>query len=170
MRVLPLRHFIFMTSVLSVCLLGQVSSASADEFEVEFPPGAFCPGFAVLGDITVKGAEKMLPGGRFWEHNVGTGIWTNAESGRTFTQRSRYASVATYDDAANDLHVTVNGRYFIGFYPGETGPAGPVTETKTYSVAGHQTFTIDLDTNAITAYSLDGEILADICAVLAGEN
>ena len=169
MRVL-LRHFISMTSVLSVCPLGQVSSASADEFEVEFPPGAFCSGFAVLGDITVKGSEKILPGDRFWEHNVGTGIWTNAESGQTFTQRFRYASVSMYDEAANDLHVTVDGRYFTGFYPGKTGPAGPVTEPETYSVAGHQTFTIDLDTNAITAYSLDGEILADIRAVLAGES
>jgi hypothetical protein len=30
-------------------------------------------------------------------------------------------------------------------------------------------FTFDLDTNAIIAYSLDGKVLADDCAVLAGE-
>lgn len=58
----------------------------------------------------------------------------------------------------------------IGFYAGDIGLEGPVSEqTQTYSVAEHQTFTFDLDTNAITAYSLDGKVLADVCAVLAGE-
>ncbi|WP_461164128.1 hypothetical protein [Arthrobacter sp. R4-81] len=76
--------------------------------------------------------------------------------------------VSTYDEATNDFHVTINGRFFIGFIPGDIGPDGPVTETETYSVAGHQTFTFDADTNTITAYSLDGKVLADICAVLAG--
>jgi hypothetical protein len=45
-----------------------------------------------------------------------------------------------------------------------------VTETQTYSVAGHQTFTYDVDTDAIIAYSLDGKVLADVCAVLAEEH
>lgn len=165
-----LRRAIAAASILSVGLLGPVPSANADEFEVEVPAGDFCPGFAVLGSITVKGSEKSLPGDRFWEHNVGTGVWTNAESGQTFTQRSRYALIATYDEATNDFHVTIDGRYLIGFAAGDIGLAGPVTETQTYSVAGHQTFTFDADTNAITAYSLDGKVLADVCAVLAGEN
>lgn len=156
-------------SILSLGLLGPVSSANADEIEVVAPTGEFCPDFAVYGSITVKGSDKILPGDRFWEHNVGTGIWTTAEFYHTFTQRSRYALVTTYDEATNDFHFTVDGRYFIVFYPGDIGPAGPVTETQAYSFAGHQTFTVDLDTSAITAYSLDGEILADICAVLAGE-
>jgi hypothetical protein len=75
----------------------------------------------------------------------------------------------TYDEATNDVHVTIDGRYMIGFAAGDVGLAGPVTETQTYSVGG-QTFTFDLDTNAIIAYSLDGKVLADVCAVLAGEN
>lgn len=162
------RCAIAMASILSVGLLGPVPSANAEEFE--FPAGDFCPGFAVLANVTVKGSEKTLPGDRFWEHNVGTGVLTNAESGQTFTQRSRYALTATYDEATNDVHVTINGRYMKGFAPGDIGLEGPVTETQTYSVAGHQTFTFDLDTNATTAYSLDGEVFADVCAVLAGEN
>lgn len=164
-----LRRAIASASILSLGLLGPLSSANADEFEVVAPAGEFCPDFTVYGSITVKGSDKVLPGDRFWEHNVGTGIWSTAEFDHTFTQRSRYALVTTYDEATNDLHFTVDGRYFIVFYPGDIGPAGPVTETQAYSFAGHQTFTVDLDTNAITAYSLDGEILADICAVLAGE-
>jgi hypothetical protein len=152
-----LRRAIAAAAILSVVLLGPVSSANAEEFEVEFPPGEFCPGFTVLGVITVKGSEKFLPGDRFWQHNVGTGVWTNAESGQTFTQRSRYALIETYDQAANDFHVTINGRYLIGLLPDES-----------HSVAGHQTFTFDADTNTITAYSLDGRVLADVCAVLAG--
>lgn len=165
-----LRRAIAVASILSVGLLLPVSSANAEDFEVEAPAGDFCPGFAVHGSITVKGSEKILPGDRFWEHNVGTGVWTNAESGQTFTQRSRYAMVATYDEATNDFHVTIDGRYMIGFYAGDIGLEGPVTATtQTFSVAGHQTFTYDVDTDMITAYSLDGEVLADVCAVLAGE-
>lgn len=167
---MPLRRAIAAASILSLGLLGPVASANAEEFEVEVPAGDFCPGFAVQGDITVKGSEKTLPGDRFWEHNVGTGVWTKAESGPTFTQRSRYASVATYDAATNYYHVTINGRYLIGFYPGDIGLTGPVTETQSYSVAGHQTITYDVGTDAIIAYSLDGNVLADVCAVLAGES
>ncbi|WP_455834103.1 hypothetical protein [Pseudarthrobacter siccitolerans] len=163
-----LRRAIAVASILSVGLLLPVSSANADV--VEFPAGDFCPDFAVQGSFTVKGSEKILPGDRFWEHNVGTGILTNVESGQTFTQQSQYTSVATYDEATNDLHVTIDGRFMIGFYAGEIGPEGPVTEDKTYSVAGHQTFTIDLDTNALIGYSLDGTVFADVCAVLAGES
>ena len=48
------------------------------------------------------------------------------------------------------------GRYLVGVLP--------------TSVAGHQTFTFDADTNTFVAYSLDGKVLADVCAVLAGEN
>ena len=58
----------------------------------------------------------------------------------------------------------------IGFYPGDIGLTGPVTETQTYSVAGRQTITFDVGTDAIIAYSLDGNVLADVCAVLAGES
>ena len=163
------RRAIAAAAILSVVLLGPVSSANAEEPEVEFPPGEFCPGFAVLGSFTVKGSEKILPGDRFWEHNVGTGIFTNPESGETFTQRSRYVLVATYDESANVFHVTINGRYMVGFLSGDIGPEGPVTEDKTYSVAGHQTFTYDVDTDTLV-YSLDGEVFADVCAVLAGEN
>lgn len=76
----------------------------------------------------------------------------------------------TYEETTNDFHVTIDGRYSNGFTAGDIGPAGPVTETQTYSVSGHQTFTIDVDTNAVVAYSLDGKVLADVCAVLAKEN
>jgi len=164
-----LRRAIAVASIVSLGVLGPVSTANAEEPEVEIPAGDFCP-FALLGSFTVKGSDKNLPGDRFWVHNVGTGILTNPESGETFTQRSRYALVETYDEAANVFHVTINGRFLVGFYPGDIGLAGPVTEVESYSVAGHQTFTFDADTNAITAYSLDGEVLADVCAVLAGEN
>lgn len=165
MRVLS--RAVSVASILSVGLLVPVSSANADEFVA--PAGEFCPGFAVLGSTTVKGSDKTLPGDRFWEHNVGTGVLTNAESGQSFTQRSRYTLVSTYDEATNDFHVTIDGRFMVGFYAGDIGLEGPVTAgTETYSVAGHQTFTYDADSDRITAYSLDGEVLADVCAVLAG--
>ena len=163
-----LRRAIAAVSILSLGLLGPVSSASAEESDFEIPAGEFCPGFAVLGHVTVKGSEKTLPGERFWSHNVANGVWTNPESGQTYTQRSRYAAVVTYDEANNDFIVTINGRYMKGFAAGDIGLSGPVTETQTYSVAGHQTFTFDVDTNKFSTYSLDGVVLADVCAVLAG--
>jgi hypothetical protein len=163
-----LRRAMAVASIVSLGVLGPVSTANAEEPEVEIPAGDFCP-FALLGSFTVKGSEKILPGDRFWEHNVGTGVLTNPESGETFTQRSRYALVATYDEAANVFHVTINGRFLVGFLPGDIGPEGPVTEVESYSVAGHQTFTYDVDTDTLV-YSLDGRVLADVCAVLAGEN
>ncbi len=163
-----LRRALASLAILSVGFLGPVPSASAEEPEVEIPAGDFCPGFAVLGLVTVKGSEKTLPGDRSWSHNVANGTWTNAESGQTYAQRSRYAAVVTYDEANNDFLVTINGRYMKGFAAGDIGLSGPVTETQTYSVAGHQTFTYDVDTNKFSTYSLDGVVLADVCAVLAG--
>ncbi|WP_454810590.1 hypothetical protein [Paenarthrobacter nitroguajacolicus] len=165
-----LRRAIASISLLAVGLLGPISIASAEEPDVEIPAGEFCPGFAVVGHATGKeGSEKTLPGDRFWSHNVANGIWANAESGQTYTQRSRYVAVVTYDEADNDFHVTINGRFMIGFAAGDVGLTGLVTETQTFSVAGHQMFTYDVDTNRISEYSLDGVVLADVCAVLAGE-
>lgn len=165
---IPLRGAIVGASVLVVGLLAPVSSANAGE-QFEFPAGEFCPDFAVLQDILgVKGGEKTLPGDRMWGHAVGTGIITNLDNGQSFTQRSRYAAVTTYDEATNDVHVTINGRYLVGLYAGDMGPQGPVTETEVFSVVGHQAFTIDLDIMTITEYSLNGQIVADVCAVLAG--
>jgi hypothetical protein len=74
----------------------------------------------------------------------------------------------SYDEANNDFLVTIIGRYMKGFAAGDVGLSGPVTETQTYSVAGHQTFTFDVDTNKFSTYSLDGVVLADVCAVLVG--
>lgn len=79
-------------------------------------------------------------------------------------------AVVTYDETNNDFHVTINGRYMIGIATSDVGLSGLVTETQTFSVAGHQTFTYDVDTNRVTAYSLDVTVLADVCAVLAGES
>jgi hypothetical protein len=154
-------------AVLAFVLLGPTGSANAEE--VEFPAGEFCPGFAVLGSFTVKGSEKTLPGVRLWEHNVGTGILTNADTGRTFTQRSQYTSVETFDTTTNEYRRTINGRFMVGISAGQVGPDGPVTEDKTYSLTGHQTFTYDVDTDA-AGYYFSGTIFADVCAVLAGED
>lgn len=60
-----LRRAIAVASIMSLGLLVPVSSASAEDFEVESPAGDFCPGFAVHGSITVEGSKKTLPGDRF---------------------------------------------------------------------------------------------------------
>ena len=140
--------------------------ANADEGE--FPAGEFCPSFAVLGDSNARGSARTFSDGRTMSHTVGTGILTNAETGQTFTQRSMYSATEWYDAAANLWHVTINGRFMVGFYAGDAGPGGTtMTETTTWSVAGHQTITVDAATGHFTSYTLDGQIIADVCAELA---
>ena len=135
------------------------------------PAGEFCPSFDVTGDFShpFRGSQIMFKDGRDVTHGVGTGTWTNAETGESFVQRSRYMLVERYVEEANDVQVEITGRFMIGFLPGDIGLDGSVVpEISTYSVVGHQTFTLDLDTFLITAYALDGQVIADICAVLAG--
>ena len=92
---------------------------------------------------------------------------TNRETGDSFVQVSRYRDI-TFDAAANDALVETSGRIFTSFLPGDQGPFGEVEDPGLLlSVIGHQSFTFDLDANAITAYSLDGQAI-DICALLSG--
>jgi hypothetical protein len=92
---------------------------------------------------------------------------TNLETGDSFVQVSRYRDI-TFDAAANDAFIETSGRIFITFLPGDQGPFGEVKSPGLLlSVIGHQSFTLDLDANAITAYSLDGQA-TDVCALLSG--
>jgi hypothetical protein len=92
---------------------------------------------------------------------------TNLATGDSFVQVSRNRDI-TFDAAANDALVETSGRIFITFLPGDQGPFGEVEDPGLLlSVIGHQSFTLDLDANAITAYSLDGQA-TDICALLSG--
>jgi hypothetical protein len=163
-------------SVLTLGLLaapGAHAEGSAGTTEppesVFVPAGEFCPSFGVIGEFSgpFSGSEKFLRDGRFLNHNVGTGTWTNPETGKSFVQRSRYMAVERYIAETNDLKIDITGRFFIGFIPGDIGPGGTVvTEVSTYSVVGHQSITFDLDTFLTTSYFLDGQII-DMCAVLA---
>ena len=92
---------------------------------------------------------------------------TNLETGDSFLQRSRYKETVRHVAEANDLLVEISGRYAINLFPGDQGPFGEVEDGALLSVVGHQAFTLDLDTDVITAYSLKGKA-TDTCAELSG--
>jgi hypothetical protein len=93
---------------------------------------------------------------------------TNLETGDSFVQVSRYKVTETFDPEANEVLVEISGRIFIGFIEGDQGPFGEVGEDGLLvSVIGHQQFTVDLGTNVVTSYSLDGTA-TDICPLISG--
>ena len=164
------------TSVLTLGLLappgayaeGSAAGPTEPPESVFSPAGETCPSFGVIGDFSgpFSGSEKVLRDGRFINHNVGTGTWTNPETGKSFVQRSRYMLVDRYIEDTNELEIDITGRFMISFIPGDIGPEGTVvTEISTYSVIGHQSITLDFDTFLWTSYSLDGQIV-DVCAQL----
>jgi hypothetical protein len=92
----------------------------------------------------------------------------NLDTGDSFVQVSRYTVIDTFDPVTNEVLEEISGRIFMQFFPGDQGPFGEVEYPGLLlSVIGDQTLTFDLDANAITAYSLDGQA-TDICALLSG--
>lgn len=135
--------------------------------EVALSAGGACP-FVVHGDRTFWTTAKALPGDGQRSHPVGTGTWTNPVTGVSFTRDPRFSGgVHSYDAASNDVHGTTDAQVLIWFYPRDVGPAGvPVTQVETYILDGHMRYTLDLDTNTYTEFTFNGQVFADICAVL----
>jgi hypothetical protein len=135
------------------------------------PAGEVCPSFGVIAtpDRHARSTTTVFANGREVTNAVASPTLTNADTGQSVVQRSRYIMVVTTDEETGDTNVEIDGRFFVRFFPGDVGPGGTVmTEVKTLSVVGHQAFTVDHETFAITAYSLDGQIIRDLCEVLAG--
>jgi hypothetical protein len=94
---------------------------------------------------------------------------TNLESGATFAHRARYHVTDTYDPGSNSVTSVVTGQIILGFWPGDQGPYGVVSYPGlVLRVTGIARETLDLDTFAITNFSLEGTVTDDVCAVLAG--
>jgi hypothetical protein len=146
-----------MVLVTALSLLTASPAAAADD--PEFIPAAdsFC-GFDMLleGEGSPRQTDRARAGYALY-------TFTNVATGATFVQRSRGVLTSTFDGSAE--RITVQGRYWIGLFPGEPGPSGVVEEPGLLlSVHGVLEFTLDAD--AITAFSLDGSYV-DICAKLS---
>lgn len=87
------------------------------------------------------------------------------------TDRGRHTACEetdTHDAEANDLLIEISGRFLsssswaIRARLGESRENGALL-----AVIGHQQFTLGLDTNVVTSYSLDGKA-TDLCSLLSG--
>jgi hypothetical protein len=106
--------------------------------------------------------------GRVVTHGNSEPTLVNLDTGTSFVQRTRATVTETYDAEMNDLLVEISGRIFISLFPGDQGPVGEIGENGALlAVVGHQHLTVDLDTDVITSYSLDGQA-TDLCALLSG--
>jgi hypothetical protein len=131
-------------------------------------------GFGCSFDLGIDPDEKSgqaiteFSDGRIQIIGHGTATVTNLETGDSFVQRSRYREIDTYDPVANDLLIEITGRYLLGLFPGDQGPFGEVGENGgAFRVIGHQTFTVDLDSDElVTSYSLNGQA-TDICPLIS---
>jgi hypothetical protein len=134
-----------------------------------FPAGFGCS-FDVRAEPDENGSGLIteFSDGRVVTHGHADITLTNLETGDSFLQRSRYEETVRHVAETNDLFVEISGRYGINLFPGDQGPFGEVGENGALlSVVGHQVFTLDLDTDVITAYSLTGKA-TDACAELSG--
>lgn len=173
-------HRLAAAAALAGALLLAAPAANADRpIRTEIPPGEFLlPAGEGCADFDVhvaaihhtRAANTQFSDGRVVTNASATIAMTNVATGQSVEQRSRYMHVTTIDPDTGDLLVEVHGRFFIAFYPGDIGPDGStvVSENMLLSVVGHQTFTLDPETEVIKAYHLNGQILADLCAALSG--
>jgi hypothetical protein len=137
--------------------------------------GFFIPaGFGCSFDVEEQVAEGTtftvteFTDGRTVTHGNSNPVLVNLETGDSFQQKTRAKVTETVDPATNELLVQISGRVFINLFPGDQGPFGEVQAPgAVLSVIGHQVFTVDLDTEVVTSYSLDGRVVADICAELS---
>jgi hypothetical protein len=99
---------------------------------------------------------------------IGSGdiTFTNLETGATYLQHSRYTDTETVDPVTGNVHGKIVGRIWFELYPGDQGPAGLVQEPGLDLLfSGTLEFTLDPETNVITAFSLNGTY-KDLCALL----
>jgi len=99
---------------------------------------------------------------------IGSGdiTFTNLETGATYLQHSRYTATETVDPATGSVHVTIIGRIWIEFYPGDQGPSGEVQEPGLDLLfSGTIEFTVN-ENDVFTAFSNTGEY-KDLCALLS---
>lgn len=91
--------------------------------------------------------------------------FTNLETDATFLQRSRYREYALFDASIESWEITVVGRKWTPWYPGEPGPTGVVQEPGLWIVTyGRLEYTVTTE-DVATAFTLEGTY-TDVCAQL----
>ena len=91
---------------------------------------------------------------------------TNLETGATYLQHSRYTAIETMDPKTKSVHVTITGRIWLAFYPGDQGPTGVVQEPGLELLfSGTIEFTVNRK-EVFTAFAYTGEY-QDLCALLS---
>ena len=137
-------------------LAAPIASADDNEFLFVIPAGEAC-----AFDVGVNAVDRNPYG------NGAVLTNTNVETGATYVWFSTHAVTETYVPETNAVLFEIRGRMITSFYPGDSGPNGTVGEFGALiAVAGFQRYILDLDTNVMTGFSLEGTFV-DICAELA---
>jgi hypothetical protein len=158
-----------------VALIAVPTALGAKPIKTEFQPQPFVipAGFGCAFDVGVADEDAratimQFSDGRVAIHGHAEPTVMNLETGDSFAQRTRGHITRTFDPEANELLFDVTGRLLLNLYPGDQGPFGEVGEDGLVaSVIGHQRFTLDLDTEVTTSYSLDGQAI-DVCPLISG--
>ena len=105
--------------------------------------------------------------GRVMTQGHATPTLVNLDSGLSLDHDSNYRSVLTLDPDSPVAHVVINGTFYISVWPGDDGPFGVVVEPGAmFSLTGHVTFDIELPSEVITSFTLNGTA-TDLCAPLS---
>jgi hypothetical protein len=91
----------------------------------------------------------------------------NADTGAEVTVRDHSTVTNVLDADANDLHIEASGQTIFYFFPGDQGPFGEVGPNGgLFHVTGHVEEIWDLDTDVVTAFSLNGRA-TELCSRIA---
>ena len=95
------------------------------------------------------------------------GQYVNLETGASFVTVDTFREIDEFDDATNILFGVDYGEVTGWFYPGDTGPFGPVgSNGALYHFAGTATYTVDFNLNLNTGVTYTGTV-TDVCAELS---
>jgi len=142
---------------------------------IHYEPGLVFPaGQACSFDVGVQPSRNAFTtltefsDGHIQVHTNAKPTFTNLENGTSIVWHSAYALTETYDPATNLGTDAVHGRLWVTFYRGDVVFGEVLEEDVIFlGIEGHLRVTFDLDTFAVTASSLDGRVVADLCSLLA---
>ena len=133
-----------------------------------FPAGLACAFDVGVQPVGARVAVTDFSDGREVTIVNADQILTNLDSGVSIGTMARFHQTDTYYPATNAISSVAVGRFNIDLIPGDQGPYGEVAEPGLFvSFVGWIEITIDADTGVVTAFSIQGQVTGDLCALLS---
>jgi hypothetical protein len=133
-----------------------------------FPAGLGCAFDVEVQPVGARVAVTDFSDGREVRIVNADQIVTNLDTNASIGTMARFQETDTYDPATNAISSVAVGRFNIDLFPGDQGPYGEVAEPGLFvSFIGWSEITIDADTGVVTAFSMQGQVTGDLCALLS---